>query len=111
MKALLDGLRAAVTRWQGTRGERTSILVAVPQGTLWSQAVHSSELTLTCLDGWIWLTLEGDVRDYMLTAGRSVRLDRPGRVVVQALRPSRFSLAHEPPCPEPMPPPCRTVGR
>jgi hypothetical protein len=111
MKALLDGLRATVTRWLGAHSERTSILVALPQGTLWSREVHSSELTLTCHEGWIWLTREGDVKDHMLTAGRAVRLDRPGRVVVQALRPSRFSLGRESPRPAPMPPAYRTVRR
>jgi hypothetical protein len=112
MKALLEGLRATVTRWLEKPRDSTSILVALPQGTLWSHEVHSSELTLTCLEGWIWLTREGDVRDYMLAAGRSVRLDRPGRVVVQALRPSRFSLGREEsPSRVPMTPPFRTVGR
>ena len=111
MKALLDGLRAAVTRWLGKHSDCTSILVGLPRGALWSHEVHSSELSLTCLEGWIWLTREGDVRDYMLAAGRSVRLDRPGKVVVQALRPSRFSLGRESPCPEPLPRTFRAVGR
>ncbi len=111
MKALLDGLRAAVTRWKGTRDECTSILVALPRGTLWSREVRSSELTLSCLEGWLWVTREGDAKDHMLTAGRSLRLDAPGRVVVQGLRPSRFSLSRESPCSEPLPPRFRMVGR
>ncbi|HEX8704952.1 MAG TPA: DUF2917 domain-containing protein [Myxococcaceae bacterium] len=111
MKALLDGLRATVTGWWGARRECASILVTLPRGTLWSHQVHSSELTVTCLEGWIWVTREGDAKDHVLTAGRSLQLDTPGRVVVQALRPSRFSMGRESPGAEPMPPPCRAVGR
>lgn len=96
MRSLLGGLRGALTRWLRARSESTSTLVALPRGTLWSHSVHSSELTLTCHEGWIWLTREGDAKDHVLTAGRSVRLDRPGLVVVQALRTARFSLGREP---------------
>ncbi len=111
MKSLLEGVRAAVTRWLGARGEGISTLVALPRGTLWSEHVHASGLTLTCQDGWIWVTCEGDAKDHVLTAGRCVRLDRPGLVVVQALRSARFTLGRELPCPAPMGHRPQVVGR
>jgi hypothetical protein len=73
--------------------------------------VHSSGLTLTCHEGWIWLTREGDAKDHVLTAGRSVRLDGPGLVVVQALRTARFSLGREPRSQAPMPQRPQAAGR
>lgn len=111
MKSLLDGLRALVTRWQGTRTGLTSTLVGLPRGALWSHSVHGDGLTLTCHEGWLWLTREGDAKDYVLTAGSCVRLDKPGRVVVQALRGARFSLGREKPSPTPLPCTPQAVGR
>jgi hypothetical protein len=111
MRHFLEGVRAAVTRWLGTRSEGSHTLVALPRGTLWSQPVRLSGLTLTCHEGWIWLTREGDMMDHVLTAGRSVRLDGPGLVVVQALRTARFSLGHEPVSPAPLPHGPQVAGR
>ena len=111
MKALLDGLREVVTRWLGTRSELTSTLVGLPSGALWSHSVHADGLVLTCHEGWLWLTREGDAKDYVLTAGTCVRLDRPGRVVVQALRNTRFSLGRQEPGSERLPCRPQAVGR
>jgi hypothetical protein len=111
MRTLLQGLWAAVARWLGRCRESTSTLVALPGGALWSHTVHSSELTLTCHEGWIWLTREGDAKDHVLTAGRALRLDRPGLVVVQALRTARFSLGREPESQAPTPHRPQVVGR
>lgn len=66
--------------------------VTLARGELWSRRVRTAGSTLTCHEGWVWLTREGDSRDYVLAAGDSVRLDKPGLVVVQALRTARFEL-------------------
>lgn len=66
--------------------------VTLARGGLWSRRVRAAGSTLTCHEGWVWLTREGDARDYVLAAGDSVRLDKPGLVVVQALRTARFEL-------------------
>ena len=66
--------------------------VTLARGEIWSRRVHAAGSTLTCHEGWVWLTREGDARDYVLAAGDSVRLDKPGLVVVQALRTARFEL-------------------
>jgi DUF2917 family protein len=52
--------------------------------------VQAGGLRLTCHEGLLWLTREGDSRDEVVKAGGSVRLDGPGLVVVQALRSARF---------------------
>lgn len=48
---------------------------------------------IRCLEGMLWITQEGDFRDYILRAGDSFRTDRKGKVVLQALNhSSTFSL-------------------
>jgi hypothetical protein len=75
----------------------TQEAVTLARGALWSHRVRSAcGLTLTCHEGWVWLTREGDAEDHVLAAGHTVRLDGPGLVVVQALRPARFELARRP---------------
>jgi len=74
--------------------------VTLARGALWSHRVHSCGLTLTCHEGWVWLTREGDAKDHVLAAGDTVLLDQPGLVVVQALRPACIELQRETqPCP------------
>jgi hypothetical protein len=49
-------------------------------------------LTLTCVDGELWLTRDGDREDYILGPGRSFVVRRGDKAAVQALRPSRVRL-------------------
>ena len=56
-------------------------------------ALPDENLTLACLDGELWLTRDGDREDYILDPGRSFVIRRGDGVAVQALRPSRVSLA------------------
>ena len=64
--------------------------VTLDEGAVWSHRVRTGGLRLTCHEGLLWLTREGDSRDEVVRAGRSVCLDGPGLVVVQALRSARF---------------------
>jgi hypothetical protein len=66
--------------------------VTLARGEVWSRRVRSCGFTLTCHEGWVWLTREGDAEDHVLAAGDSVQLDQPGLVVVQALRSASFEL-------------------
>lgn len=43
--------------------------------------------------GEVWITQEGDARDIVLGRGESFRIDRPGRVLVQAVTRSSVALA------------------
>ena len=40
---------------------------------------------LRCRAGVVWVTREGDARDYILATGEDLRLEGRGRVVVQAI--------------------------
>jgi hypothetical protein len=48
---------------------------------------------ITCLGGLLWITQEGDLKDYVLETGRSFWVTRPGTVVVQALDESQFKYS------------------
>lgn len=52
--------------------------------------------TLACLDGDLWITQEHDAQDVLLRAGESLRLERNGRTVVQALSASRVAVEAPP---------------
>lgn len=56
-------------------------------------ALPDENLTLVCLSGELWLTRDGDREDYILGPDRSFVVHRGDGVAVQALRPSRVSLA------------------
>lgn len=67
--------------------------IRLDPGDVWSRHTRGEALMLTCGEGQLWLTREGDARDHVLSAGDSVSLVSAGHVVVQALRPSRFCLS------------------
>lgn len=43
-------------------------------------------------EGQVWITLDDDPRDIMLSGGESFSIDRPGLTLVQALRDSKVML-------------------
>lgn len=49
-------------------------------------------LALACLDGLLWVTIDGDLADYVLEPGMRLRLDGGGKATVQSLRPARFAV-------------------
>ena len=46
-----------------------------------------------CLEGSIWLTQEGDMRDYLIKAGDVFIAPRPGRILAYALKDARIAVA------------------
>jgi hypothetical protein len=46
--------------------------------------------------GTVWVTEEGEARDHVVDAGDTLVVARPGRTVVQALKPAWISLADGP---------------
>lgn len=42
--------------------------------------------------GAVWVTQEGDRRDHIVTEGEALVVLRPGRTVVQALKPARVEI-------------------
>jgi len=45
---------------------------------------------IRCIEGVIWLTLDGIARDFVLEAGESLELDPGADVTISAIAPSRF---------------------
>ncbi|MFP2913496.1 DUF2917 domain-containing protein [Pyxidicoccus sp. 3LFB2] len=91
LRALAERLRPGA-RWDGSEEQ-----VRLARGDTWGvHALGGEHLALTCDDGQLWLTCEGDSRDYVLGPGHTVRLEAPGHVVVQALRSARFNLVRRP---------------
>ncbi|XXF77749.1 DUF2917 domain-containing protein [Myxococcaceae bacterium GXIMD 01537] len=87
--ATLRGLWRAVRRPR--HGEAVPGRVELEEGTVWSHRLGPGGLRISCCEGLLWLTREGDVRDTVLRAGESTRVEGRGLVVVQALRGARFS--------------------
>ncbi len=52
----------------------------------------TSGRVLYALSGTVWVTREGDSRDHVLGPGGTFRVEGPGRIVVQALKPSRLII-------------------
>ena len=50
-------------------------------------------VTVSCLEGMLWLTLDGDPIDYVLAPGQALRVPAGRSVVIQALREARFGFA------------------
>lgn len=56
--------------------------------------VESGErLLLSCVEGMLWITLDGDGDDYVLASGQGLRIAAGQKAVIQALVESRFGLA------------------
>ena len=47
---------------------------------------------ISCLDGVIWITQQGDGFDWILSAGEKFHTRLPGKVVVEALKDSRIKV-------------------
>ena len=58
-----------------------SLSEAQPQGSI-----------IECLDGCVWITLDGDVRDVVIGGGQSFRPDRNRHALIQALESSRVRV-------------------
>jgi hypothetical protein len=48
---------------------------------------------INCLSGTLWITQEGDMRDYILEPGQNFWVTKPGVVLVQALESSKFKYS------------------
>jgi hypothetical protein len=49
-------------------------------------------VTIECLEGAIWVTLDGDSRDVILEPGEQFTVDRDQRVLLQALEAARLRV-------------------
>ena len=62
------------------------------QGEAYSLGAIPAGRRIRCLSGTLWITQTGDGRDHIVLPGESFTAERPGRVVLQALRSSVFRL-------------------
>jgi hypothetical protein len=46
-------------------------------------------------EGTVWITEEDETRDFLVGPGEAFLITRPGRTLVQALRPARVALRDE----------------
>ena len=60
---------------------------------LWNIEGNRSGEMISCLSGSLWITQEGDLRDYVLEPGQEFWVTRAGTVIVQALEKSKFKFS------------------
>jgi Protein of unknown function (DUF2917) len=49
---------------------------------------------LQCVQGSVWVTLENDPLDFVLSPGERVCIHSPGRMVIEGLEPSEIAIVH-----------------
>src|SRR4030095_3430602 len=64
---------------------------ALPRGSL-LLIEHGKGMQIELWDGELWITQEGDTRDYVIGPGSSFRLGREGIVLANVFKPGRFTI-------------------
>ena len=64
--------------------------ITVAKHKMWSIEGDRRGDVISCLHGILWITQEGDLKDYVVEAGRYFWVTKPGTVLVQALDDSQF---------------------
>ena len=67
--------------------------VTLKKHNLWNIDGDRRGDVIHCLFGTLWLTQEGDLKDYILDAGQEFWVTRSGTVIVQALDDSKFQFS------------------
>jgi Protein of unknown function (DUF2917) len=75
------------------RAGRETIDLSLEEDETWSGSVGASRVEVRCLSGSVWVTLEGDAQDHVLSAGESFVPSHPGRLAMMAFRPARVRVA------------------
>jgi len=74
-----------ITRSQGVE-------MCMTDGDLFKMEGDHRMTTIVCLEGLLWVTQQGDSTDYLLSAGQSMMVSRPGAVLIQSQPAGRFEL-------------------
>jgi Protein of unknown function (DUF2917) len=82
------------------------------RGSVASFGRRERPMSITCAVGLVWVTIEGSRTDHLVEAGQTVRFQRRGRVVIQALRSAtvRLERGEEPDTLTVYPPGSRTMS-
>ena len=67
--------------------------VTLAKHKLWSIEGDRRGDVINCVNGTLWITQEGDLKDYVVEAGKNFWVTRQGQVVVQALQDSQFKYS------------------
>ncbi len=67
--------------------------ITLPKYKTWTIDGDRRGDVITCLNGALWVTQEGDLKDHVLETGRSFWVTRRGTVVVQALETAQFKYS------------------
>jgi hypothetical protein len=65
--------------------------ISLAKHKLWTIEGDRRGDVISCLNGTLWITQEGDLKDYVLEAGKNFWVTKPGAVVVQGLDNARFT--------------------
>lgn len=60
------------------------------------EVTHAAGVRIVCREGSLWITLDGDPRDIVLSAGDSFTATEHRRALIYALAPSTLTLAMAP---------------
>ena len=64
--------------------------ITLTKHKMWSIDGDRRGDVISCISGVLWITQEGDLKDYILEAGRNFWVTKPGTLVLQALDDSTF---------------------
>ncbi len=67
--------------------------ISLPKYQMWNIEGDRRGDVISCMSGLMWVTQEGDFKDYIVEAGRSFWVTRRGTVIVQALDDSKFKYS------------------
>ncbi len=67
--------------------------ITLPKHKVWSIEGNRHGDMISCKNGILWITQEGDMKDYVIEAGRNFWVTKPGTTIVQALDNSQFKYS------------------
>ncbi len=90
-----ERLRRWLSKMIGTRGSTACrpTEMQLSGGTAMMLRIADLPCTVRCLSGCVWITHDGDPRDYIVRAGQSYTTTVKGDLVMTAFDPSRVALS------------------
>ncbi len=67
--------------------------ISLPKFKTWSIEGDRRGDVISCSNGALWITQEGDLKDYVVEAGKDFWVTKPGMVVIQALDNAQFKYS------------------
>jgi hypothetical protein len=67
--------------------------ITLAKHKIWTIEGNRNGDVISCKSGILWITQEGDLKDYIVEVGRNFWVTKPGTVIVQALDDSKFKYS------------------